>query len=177
MNVEDLIRYIRTVRNHTAVPVTTADDYNFWNKIESKQVAEEIDFIVMHAYALWNGKILDNAIDWLEQTYHNIQRSHPDKTLVIGETGWATNYNPDKKGPGEQGTLIKGKVSVEAQGKYLIKHNQWVNKTKIPTFLFEAFDELWKGGGENSAADEIEKHWGVFYENRTAKESFQNYWK
>ncbi len=175
MNQKNLIRYVRAVRNNTRIPVTTADDYNFWNKPESKKVAEEIDFIVSHMHPLWNGKKVDTAIDWIDSTYKKLQRDHPQKLIVIGETGWATNYNPNKKGPGEQGTLIKGEVSVKAQEKYLIKHNNWVNKNKITTFLFEAFDEPWKGGGESSGPDEVEKHWGVFYENRQPKASFKNY--
>jgi exo-beta-1,3-glucanase (GH17 family) len=177
MNVEDLIRYIRVVRNNTMVPVTTADDYNFWNKPESHLVADEIDFIVTHMYALWNGQILENASQWMDQTYLEVKKMHPGKSILVGETGWATNYNPDKKGPGEQGSLVKGEVSVRAQEQYLIIHNAWVNKNKITTFLFEVFDEPWKGGGENSGPNEVEKHWGVFYENRTPKESFQKYLK
>jgi exo-beta-1,3-glucanase (GH17 family) len=175
MNPDNLIRYIRAVRNQTTVPVTTADDYNFWNKPESKVVAEELDFIVTHMYALWNGKKLDETIDWMDQVYHEVQRNHPEMRVLIGETGWATTYNPNKKGPGEQGTLIRGEVSITAQEKYLVMHNAWVNKNKFTTFLFEAFDESWKGGGDKSEPDEIEKHWGVFYEDRTPKASFKNY--
>jgi len=177
MNTENLIRYIRAVRNNITAPVTIADDYNFWNKPEGSQVADELDFIVTHAYSLWNGKKLDIAIQWMDSTFKDVQNRYPDKTIVLGETGWATTYNPDKKGDGEQGTLIKGEVSLAAQEKYLIMHNDWVNKNKVTTFLFEAFDEPWKGGGENSGPNEVEKHWGVFYENRTPKESFKNYLK
>lgn len=177
MNIENQIRYIRTVRNNTNVAVTCADDYNFWNNAESKQVADEIDFIVTHIYPLWNGKTLETAIEWMDSTFKDIQKKHPKKEIVLGETGWATVYNPDKKGDGEQGTLIKGEVSVSAQEKYLLKHNKWVNKNQITTFLFESFDESWKGGGKQSGANEIEKHWGVFNENRTPKKSFQNYLK
>jgi exo-beta-1,3-glucanase (GH17 family) len=175
MNQVNLIRYIRVARNNTKIPVTTADDYNFWNKPESKLVADEVDFIVTHIHPLWNGKLIDSAIFWLDSTFTQLQKDHPEKMLVLGETGWATAYNPNKKGPGEQGTLIKGEVSIKAQGKYLLKHNEWVNKNKITTFLFEVFDEPWKGGGESSGPNEVEKHWGVFYENRTPKASFQNY--
>jgi exo-beta-1,3-glucanase (GH17 family) len=60
MDMEKLIHYIRVIRNNTNVPVTTADDYNFWNKHESKSVADEVDFIVVHIYPLWNGQTLDN---------------------------------------------------------------------------------------------------------------------
>jgi exo-beta-1,3-glucanase (GH17 family) len=176
MEQKSLIKYIRMVRNNTTVPVTTADDYNFWNKAESNEVADEIDFIVAHIYALWNGKTLDNAIEWMDAIYfQDIKTMHADKEITIGETGWATNYNPNKTGPGEQGTLIKGKVSVDAQGKYLIQLYNWLIKNQITTFLFEAFDEPWKGGGENSGPNEVEKHWGVYYENRQPKASFQYY--
>jgi len=175
MNTENLIRYIRAVRNNIKLPVTTADDYNFWNKPESKIVAEEIDFIVTHIYPLWNGKTLDIAIEWLDTNYKDVKNNHPDRQLVLGEIGWATVYNAEKKGDGEQGSLIKGEVSIEAQGKFLIKLDNWVKTNEITTFLFEAFDEPWKGGGENTGSNEIEKNWGVFYEDRSPKESFQNF--
>jgi len=175
MKPENLVKYIRAVRNNTAVPVTTADDYNFWNKPESHTIAEEIDFIVTHIYPLWNGKTLENAIPWLDETCQTVQQNHPEKQLVLGEIGWATVYNSDKKGDGEQGSLIKGEVSVMAQGKFLIELNKWVNEKKVTTFLFETFDEPWKGGGENSDPNEIEKNWGIFYEDRTPKESFKNF--
>jgi len=177
MEMENHLRYIRAVRNNTTAPVTIADDYNFWNKPDTMQVANELDFIVTHIYPLWNGKTLETAIDWMDSTFKDVQIKYPDMQIVLGETGWATTYNASKKGPGEQGTLIKGEVSVSAQERYLIMHNDWVNKNKVTTFLFEAFDEPWKGGGENSDPNEIEKHWGVFYKDRTPKESFQNYLK
>ena len=170
-----LIKYLRTVRAHSNVPVTTADDYNFWNKTESLQVAEEIDFIVVHIYPLWNGKSLDNAIVWLDQTFREVQGVHPEKLVVLGEIGWATDYDPSKTGDGEQGTLIKTEVGLEAQERFLLALDGWVHNNQIVTFLFEAFDEPWKGGGEYTAAIEIEKNWGVFYVNRTPKMSFTSY--
>lgn len=178
MAAENLIKYIRKVRNNTSVPVTTADDYNFWNKAESKSIATEIDFIVAHIYPLWNGKPLESAIDWTDHTFHkSVEKMHPGKQIVIGEIGWATNYNQDKKGPGQQGSLINAEVSVRAQESFLIKLDQWIEKTNLVTFLFEAFDEPWKGGGKSTSSKEVEKNWGVFYEDRTPKESFLNYLK
>lgn len=171
MNPENLIKYIRAVRKSIVVPVTTADDYNFWNKPESKAVAGEIDFIMTHMHPLWNGIQLENSMQWVGQIYDDIRVLHPEASIIIGETGWATDYNADKKGPGEQGTLMKGEVSPKAQAVYLKLHNRWVDSSKVPTFLFEAFDEPWKGGGENSGAHEVEKHWGVFKTDRTPKES------
>ena len=178
METASLINYLRTVRNNTSVPVTTADDYNFWNKPVSKSVASEVDFIVVHIYPLWNGKTLENSIEWMSNIFFNeIKEFHSDKTIVLGEIGWATNYDSTKTGDGQQGALIKGEVSYSAQEKFLLELSDWIDQYQVTTFLFEAFDEPWKGGGENSSPNEIEKHWGVFYENRTPKESFQNYLK
>jgi len=178
MEMETLIHYIRAVRNYTNVPVTAADDYNFWNKPESKFVSSEVDFIVVHIYPLWNGITLENSIDWMNNIFFNeIKKFHSDKTLVLGEIGWATKYDATKTGDGQQGSLIKGEVGYAAQENFLLKLNEWIDNNKVTTFLFEAFDEPWKGGGEHSGPNEIEKHWGVFYENRTAKESFKNYLK
>ncbi len=178
IEMHHLIKYIRNVRNNTNVPVTTADDYNFWNKPESKEVANEVDFIVCHIYPLWNGKTLENSISWMDDVYFNqIKNFHTDKEIVLGEIGWATVYNPDKKGPGEQGTLINGEVSLRAQELFLIELNSWTNNKQVTTFIFEAFDEPWKGGGENTGTNEIEKNWGLFYESREPKESFVNFLK
>jgi len=171
MAAEDLIRYIRMLRQQTEAPITTADDYNFWNKPEAAAVAAEIDFIVLHAYALWNGQQLDHALTWTDSVYDDIQARFPDMTIALGETGWATEFNPEKTGPGEQGSLIKGEVSVEAQEQFLRDLRAWIAADSVTTFLFEAFDEPWKGGGESTGPREVEKHWGVYYENRTPKAS------
>ena len=175
MEAESLIKYIRTVRANIVQPVTTADDYGFWNKPESQAVADELDFIALHAYPLWNGQSLDYAMHWADSVYQDIQIRHPDMTIVLSEIGWATVYNPEKTGPGEQGSLIKAEVSIRAQEQFLIDLNQWINEKQVSTFLFEAFDEPWKGGGDQSGPDEVEKHWGVYNSDRTPKESLVNY--
>ena len=41
-----------------------------------------------------------------------------------------------------------------------------MKKKKVLTFLFEAFDEPWKGSDDSL---EPEKHWGLYNENRTPK--------
>lgn len=175
MEMEDLIRYIRIIRNNTNIAITTADDYNFWNKPISKIVASEIDFITVHIYPLWNGKTLDESIEWMDSIFNEIKYFHSGKIVIIGEIGWATRYDSTKIGEGQQGSLIKGEVSYAAQEKFLLMLSEWIEKNQVTTFLFEAFDEPWKGGGELSNPDEIEKHWGVFYENRKPKPSFVNF--
>jgi exo-beta-1,3-glucanase (GH17 family) len=177
MESDRLTQYIRAVRNNTKVPVTTADDHMFWAVPESRAVADEIDFLAAHLHPMWNGKTIDEAIPWTDETIKKIKDVHHGKKIVLGETGWATDYNADKKGDGQQGTLIKGEVGYDGQEQFLLKLDEWIVQNNMTVFLFEVFDEPWKGGGESSGQNEVEKHWGLFNEDRTPKASFENYLK
>ncbi|WP_168205322.1 glycosyl hydrolase family 17 protein [Bythopirellula goksoeyrii] len=161
---EELIRHIREVRSATNVPVTTADDFNFWNKPESKQIADEIDFIVTHIHALWAGLELSKAMEWTEKIYGEVKKEYPDKMVVIGEAGWATQVHNE----GEQAKLIKGEVGESEQRQYYEQFTEWAREHKICTFYFEAFDEPWKGGPH---PNEVEKHWGLYRVDRTPKKA------
>jgi len=169
----EMIAHIREVRAAVRQPVGMADDYNFWNKPQSKAVAAVLDFIDLHAYALWNGKPLDQAMTWLAGIYDLAVRYHAGTPIVIGETGWATQHDLRHNGPDQEGTLMKAEVSVAAQEVYLRQHYRWVNEHRVPTLLFEAFDENWKGGGDKNSPETSEKHWGVFDAKRRPKASFQ----
>ncbi|MCF7686864.1 MAG: hypothetical protein K9M98_07060 [Cephaloticoccus sp.] len=168
-----LIPWIRQVRNAIKQPVTTADDYNFWNKPESDAVATEVDFITLHGYALWNGQQVEQAMAWTNEVYDSIVSLHPGVPVVFGETGWSTSHDKAQIGPGSEGTLMKGEVSVRAQESYLKQHYAWVQERRIPVILFEAFDENWKGGGDTTSPAASEKHWGVFTADRKPKASFE----
>jgi len=162
--VEILIAYIREVRARTTVPVTTADDWQYWNKPESRVVAREIDFINCYAHPLWNGLLLEDALSWTARVYGEIAAVHPDREIVLGETGWATARHDE----GEQARLIRGRTGEEEQKIFYREITAWSEKERIPLFIFEAFDENWKGGDH---PDEVEKHWGVYRADRTPKKA------
>jgi exo-beta-1,3-glucanase (GH17 family) len=164
--------WVREIRDAIKQPVTCADDYNFWNQEESRKVAAAVDFITLHAYALWNGQPLKGAIAWTSTKYDECVRFHAGIPVIIGETGWATSHDASRTGPGGEGTLMKAEVSVAAQQDYLRQHYRWIADRKVPTFLFEAFDEAWKGGGAATPPQVVEKHWGVFDTARHPKPSF-----
>jgi exo-beta-1,3-glucanase (GH17 family) len=161
---ELLIGYLREVRAGTKVPVTTADDYNFWNKPESEAVAAECDFIGLHAYAMWNGQTLVEALDWTRAQVEDIQARHPNHQIVHCETGWATT----RMTTGEQGRLIKGTAGEREQELFYRAYRDWATEIRLGHFYFVAFDENWKGGPD---PDEVEKHWGLFNEDRTPKKA------
>jgi len=168
-----LIPWIRHVRRGVRQPVSTADDLRFWNKSESATVAAEIDFLTLHGYALWNSQPVEQAMVWTQDIHDMIARLHPGIPIVYGETGWATRHDPTIRGPGGEGVVMTGEVSVPAQENYLRQHYDWVARTRIPTILFEAFDENWKGGGAGAGPNVAEKHWGVFTADRKPKASFE----
>ncbi len=168
-----IIQCIDEVRGAITQPVTTADDYNFWNKPESRPVAAACEFVMLPMYALWNGRRLDEAMAWTASNYAQIAAYHAGRPVLIGETGWATCHDATRTAPGQEGALMKADASVAAQETYLRQQYRWVEKHRVPTLLFEAFDEAWKGGGDATSPTVAEKHWGVFDEQRRPKASFQ----
>ena len=161
-----LIEALREMRARVSVPVTTADDFNFWNKPESRLVAAEIDFITMHAHPLWNGKQLAEGLPWLQEQVAAVVALHPDRPVVIGETGWATKRHTE----GEQARLIKGRAGEAEQKVFHDALRAWADDARLLVYFFEAFDENWKGGEH---PDEVEKHWGLFNVDRTPKAAFR----
>jgi len=157
-----LIGHVRSVRAGVSVPVTVADDYNFWNRPESRTLARELDFLTVHAHPLWNGLQLEEALPWLQEQLAAVQAVHPDRQLVLGETGWATTVHDE----GEQAELIKGTAGEAEQKVFHDQVRAWAEAQRQTVFFFEAFDENWKGGPH---PNEVEKHWGLFRADRTPK--------
>jgi hypothetical protein len=58
----------------------------------------------------------------------------------------------------------------ELQARYYKELMEWTTSENILTFVFEAFDEPWKGSHDPL---EPEKHWGLFTVDRTPKLAMQ----
>jgi exo-beta-1,3-glucanase (GH17 family) len=159
---EQLASALRELRDRTSLPVTTADDYNFWNKPESRALAQECDFLMVHAHPLWNGRQVEDALGWTRATLDSVQRLHPDRRLVLGETGWATSRTDH----GDEAKYMKAPAAEGPQAAFLDSVTAWVAHSPWPVVFFEAFDENWKGGDD---PNEAEKHWGLWRADRTAK--------
>ena len=136
-----LIEHVRAVRAQVAQPVTTADDYNFWNKPEGQTMAAEVDFLLLHAYAMWNQQALEDAVPWTATVVADIRRRHPKLVVVLGETGWATALNPE----GDERKYIKAPAGEAEQARFYPGFRAWAVEANLPHFYFEAFDEPWKG--------------------------------
>lgn len=155
--VQNLIAYVRRIKGAIAQPVTFCENYVPWTyKLEP--LAAELDFISIHTYPAWEYRTMKDALEFTKQNFHSVVNHYPGKPVVITEAGWTTTAN----GRG----IDPWNASEELQAKYYEQLMQWTTDEKILTFVFEAFDEPWKGSPD---PQEPEKHWGLFRVDRTPK--------
>jgi exo-beta-1,3-glucanase (GH17 family) len=155
--VESLINYVKRIKASIKQPITFCENYVPWtNKLES--LVAELDFISIHSYPAWEYKTLEEALDFTKQNYYSVVNHYPNKPVIITEAGWTTASN----GRG----IEPWNASEELQAIYYQQLLEWTTKEKILTFVFEAFDESWKGSPDPL---EPEKFWGLFNIDRTPK--------
>ena len=162
MAPQRLVVDLGMVRAAVDQPVTTADDYSFWTTPQSDPIAREVDFLLVHAHPMWNGKTLDEAMPWTTDTLRAVATAHPGIPVVLGETGWATATNPE----GPEAEHVRAPAGEAEQATFYRAFTAWAATTDQPWFWFEAFDEPWKGGDDPR---EIEKHWGLYDVDRAPK--------
>lgn len=162
---KSLLSYIQQVKAKTTQLVTVADDYGWW-KDDGARVAKELDFIGIHIHPFNHGKKDDADLSYTIQLFDEVKNALPDAKIVIMEAGWPTTAS----------NWPEGHASEEHQKDYYKALKAWSTANNVPTFIFEAFDEPWKGmdpetdmGDPNTS----EKHWGIFFEKRTPKSTLK----
>ncbi|MDP1822777.1 MAG: glycosyl hydrolase family 17 protein [Archangium sp.] len=155
--VEHVIQYVRTLKAGVRQPVTFCENYVPWQGL-LEPLAAEVDFISLHSYPVWEQKGVDAALGFTEENYESVAKRYPGKPVVITEAGWTTKSN----GRG----IPKANANEAFQKQYFEALTAWSAKRDILTFVFEAFDEPWKGSAD---PDEPEKHWGLYTVERKPK--------
>ena len=155
--VGKVAEYVKLAKQRIRQPVTFCENYVPW-LFKMEALINEVDFISIHTYPVWEYKHIDQALEHTKANYYDVAQKYPGKPVVITEAGWATNSN---------GRGINPVNANEAYQKiYFEALMEWVEKENILAFFFEAFDESWKGSPEPL---EPEKHWGLFKIDRTPK--------
>lgn len=160
--VERLVGFAQRLRGSIAQPVTFCENYVPWAG-RLAPLAAELDFISVHTYPVWEYKSIDEALDYTRLNYESVADRYPDKPVVIAEAGWTTGSN----GRG----IEPDNASEELQARYYRQLTEWARDHGILTFVFEAFDEPWKGSPDPL---EPEKHWGLFTVDRRPKPAVQD---
>ena len=154
---ETIQQYAANLQSSIQQPVTFCENYVPWlTKLAS--LAEQLDLIAIHSYPVWEFKGIDEALEFTIANYEAVQSKYPHKSVIITEAGWATASN----GRG----IPPENVSELAQREYLVQLLDWAKTSDVLVYLFEAFDENWKGSDHPL---EPEKHWGLYTAARQPK--------
>jgi exo-beta-1,3-glucanase (GH17 family) len=155
VDVDTLITYVKQVKKHIIQPVTVAENYEWW-AAHGKKLAEELDFVAIHIYPIWEGRDIDEGIQYSIDNVQKVRNALPDSRIVISEAGWATTSSE-----------FGERASEEKQKQYYNWQMEWAKQMNITTFFFAAFDEPWKGNPNDAYG--AEKHWGLYFVDRTPK--------
>jgi exo-beta-1,3-glucanase (GH17 family) len=155
---ERLVEVTKIIQKQTGLPVTYCEEYQHW--LEGLEIlANTVDFISLHTYPAWQGYPLEQAIEKVKQDYQHVQDKYPNQYCIITETGWPTKSHGSK--------IKTAYASIGHQDEYLAAIQDWAKEKDVLVYIFEAFDELWKG--ENHP-DEPEKNWGLYTLDRKRKQ-------
>lgn len=154
---ERLVYAVNRIKEETKIPVTFCEEYQHW--VEGlENLAQAVDFISLHTYPAWQGSEIDGALDIAVKNYNQVQDKYPNKECIITETGWPTSSH---------GSKIKVELAtIENQIIYNNQITKWGKESNTLVYLFEAFDEPWKGGKDPK---EPEKNWGIYTVDRKKK--------
>ena len=154
---ESVTQYVAFLQQHINQPVTFCENYVPWlGKLDA--LAEQVDLISIHTYPVWEYKTIDEALAYTKENYAAVCQHHPHKQVIITEAGWATASNGRGIPPENVGEFY--------QKRYLEELQKWASDEGILVYVFEAFDENWKGSDHPL---EPEKHWGLYRANRQPK--------
>lgn len=154
VSTKRLLAHAKRLKKMLDKPVTFCEGALEWHQL--KELGDYLDFISVHSYPLHNGETIDVAIDSNRKHYQEMKKLFPDKQVLFTEMGWTTKPNSKMKA---------GQACVENQKRYITELADWLEKEQIIGFIFEAFDEPWKG----STPEESECNWGLYYLDRTPK--------
>jgi exo-beta-1,3-glucanase (GH17 family) len=153
--VEQVIAYVRQVKAEIEQPVTVADNYEWW-AADGAALAAEVDFLGVHTYPVWENKPIEEGLSYTIENIDKVRNALPGHPIAILEAGWATVAEE-----------FPAQASVANQVRYLRELTEWARAEQMTVFIFEAFDEPWKGDPSRPLG--AEKHWGMFNVDRTPK--------
>ncbi|MBP6765564.1 MAG: glycosyl hydrolase [Rubrivivax sp.] len=155
--VPQMVDYVRRVKAAVRQPVTFCENYVPWQH-KLRALVDELDFISLHTYPVWEYKHIHEALDYTKANVASVSQLYPGKAIVITEAGWCTHSN-GRGMPAEN-------AAQELQAIYYQDLMDWTRAEGLLCFVFEAFDEPWKGSADPL---EPEKHWGLFTVDRRPK--------
>ena len=157
VSIDTLVNVTKTIKENTDCLVTFCEEYQTWIE-ELEPLAKEVDFISLHTYPAWQGCKIEEGLEVAVKNFNQVQNKYTDKYCIITETGWPTNTHGAR--------IKKEDANIENQKIFNSQITKWGQENNTLIYLFEAFDEPWKG--ENNP-EEPEKNWGIYTVGRKRK--------
>ncbi len=158
-----LTAMLKRVKEATGIPVTYADVWEFWRPGNDRVgpglegLAAAADFITIHILPYWEDDPIPSAqgVAHLQAIYGILKAAYPDKTVLIGETGFPS-----------AGRQRRGAVpSIVDEARYIRDFIAYASSIHLDYNLIEAFDQPWKRALEGTVGG----YWGVFSGDRALK--------
>ena len=163
--------------------ITCSDNFASWggggaeyHNADLDSLIRAVDFVSIHTYpfhdthynpTFWKGDVetaMASAVAYSQNQYASVvkyvERIDPNKSVHIGETGWAS-VSDGFYGPEGSHAADELKQALFYQGM-----RKWTQSSGISCFYFEAFDEPWKSAANPT---DSENHFGLFTRDGEAK--------
>jgi len=153
---EQLIEYIRAVKQKVKQPVSYADVWSMYMKYP--ELIKEVDYITIHILPYWEDEpiAVEKAPAHIERIYKKVReeadRIAPGKAILIGESGWPS--------AGRQRGFAVPTVVNEA--KFIRGLIKVAGANGFDVNIVEAFNQPWKSKLEGV----VGANWGLFSTNR-----------
>ena len=150
---DQLIAYIDHVRGSVRQWVGTAETWNTW--LLHPELVRHVDFIGVHMLPYWEGVDVNQAVDYIDERMHDLERAYPDKPIIIDEVGW----------PSYGRTRGSAVASPSNEAMFLRRFLKRAADREWTYRIVEAFDQPWKEQTEGA----VGAYWGVWDVNRNPK--------
>ena len=67
-----VVEYVKRVKEAVTVPVTVADNYAWWRD-DGSRLAEEVDFVTIHTYPVWERKGIEEGLSYTIKNYRSVK--------------------------------------------------------------------------------------------------------
>ena len=150
-------KYLAYANEHTQVPVTYADVWEFW--LKNRALESSVDFVTTHILPYWEDipRSVDDADTHVKLAMYKLQNVF-SKPILIGETGWPSVGR-------QRGAAIPSQVN---QARYFREFIQMANTHGWHYNLIEAMDQPWKRVLEGTVGG----HWGLYSSGLEPKFNF-----
>ncbi len=153
---EQLIQYIRQVKQAVEQPVSYADVWSMYMKYP--KLIQEVDYITIHILPYWEDQpiAVDQAPAHIQNIYQKVReeadRIAPGKAILIGEAGWPSAGR-------QRGFAVPSVVNAATFTRSLI---QVAQANGFDVNIVEAFNQPWKSQLEGV----VGANWGLFSSHR-----------